>query len=352
VIAADRAAGHGSGSGGEGRPEGGERVDQELFLCQLETNTEPCETLADLRASLIRGRREAIEAARAAGSEAVAVATPVLGFARDDQSPTPKPRYLHIVDEYVDISSLVSGMHVHVDVGQDDELAVGVIDRLRPWLPILLAMSVNSPFYSGRDTGHASWRAQLWGRWPTSGPAEPFGDLRGYRAATQDLIDSGAAMDRGMLYLDARLSETYPTVEIRAPDVCTMLDDVVLIAALSRALVATTAAEAESGDAVAVWRSDVLRAARWRASRYGMARDLIHPLTRGLARPREVMRALLEYVGPALDDYGDRDEVSALIERLFSRGTGATQQRSVAESTGSLESVVADLRERTAAGVF
>ena len=96
-----------------------------------------------------------------------------------------------------------------------------VLDHLRPWLPVLSAISVNSPFNSGRDTGHASWRSQLWGGWPTAGPAEPFGDRAGYEAATQALMDSGAAMDKGMLYLDARPPSAYPTVEMRVADVCT-----------------------------------------------------------------------------------------------------------------------------------
>jgi carboxylate-amine ligase len=327
-----------------------ETVEQELFLSQLETNSQPSSTLAELRASLMRGRRDAIEAAHAVDCAAVAVATPVLGFARDDQTATRKPRYQHIVDEYADMSALVCGMHIHVAV--DGEEAVAVLDRLRPWLPVILAISVNSPFNAGRDTGHASWRSQIWGRCPTSGPAEPFGDLDGYRKATQALIDTGAALDPGMLYLDARISERYPTVEIRVADVCTDLDDVVLIAGLCRALVTTVAEQTRRGEPVPQWRSDVLRAARWRAARYGMSRNLIHPLHRGQARPREVSAAFVDFVADALDQTGDRDEVSELVERLFSHGTGATRQRSVAESAGSLDAVVKDLRERTEASVI
>jgi carboxylate-amine ligase len=345
AIAAD----HAPNESEDGQAANVETVEEELFQSQLETNSKPCATLSELRDSLIRGRREAIEAAEAVDCAAVAVATPVLGFVRDDQEPAPRPRYRHIVDEYVDMTSVVSGMHVHVDAADGE--AVGVLDRIRPWLPTLLALSVNSPFNDGRDTGHASWRAQLWGRWPTAGPAEPFGDLGGYRAATDAIIASGAAMDRGMLYLDARLAESYPTVEIRVADVCTELDDVVVIAAAARALVATAAEETKSGSPVPEWRTDLLRAARWRASRYGMARDLVHPATKALVRPRQVVGALLEHVGPALDEAGDREEVLRLVERLFAHGTGATRQRSVAEASGSLEAVVSDLRDRTAASV-
>ncbi len=108
-------------------------------------------------------------------------------------------------------------MHVHVDVADDGE-GVKVIDGLRPWLPVLRAMSVNSPYWRGTDTGYASWRSQVWARWPTAGPSDLFQDPEGYRAATEALVRSGAALDLGMLYFDARLSQSYPTVEIRVFD--------------------------------------------------------------------------------------------------------------------------------------
>jgi len=327
----------------------GEKLEQELFLAQLETNSIPCTTLAELRRSIVRGRGDALDAAAAADCAVVAVATPVLGWAREDQTTTPKPRYQHIVDEFGDTTTVVCGMHVHVGVGDDE--AIPVLDHLRPWLPVLLAISVNSPYNSGRDTGHASWRSHLWGGWPTAGPAEPFGDREGYDLATKALMDSGAAMDKGMLYLDARPAESYPTVEVRVADVCTDVDDALLIASLTRGLVATVAKQANRGVAVPEWRSDLLRSSRWRASRYGMSRDLVHPLTGSLSRPRQVLADLMGFVGDALDETGDRAEVDRLTERLFAHGTGATRQRSMAEAAGSLEAVVKDLRERTEASV-
>lgn len=325
---------------------GDEQIEPELFQSQIETNSSPAATLAELRQSLRRARRVAIEAAENADCRAVAVATPVLGFDKDEQRATRKARYQHIADEYADTSAIVCGMHVHVSVAGDE--AVPVLDRLRPWLPVILAISANSPFYNGRDTGHASWRSQVWGRWPTAGPAEPFGDIAGYRAATDALVDTGAAMDRGMLYLDARIAEHYPTVEIRVADVCTDPDVAVLTAALCRGLVSTEAARFEQGGPVPAWRTDLLRASRWRAARYGLSRDLVHPLKRDLASSREVVDALIEYVGDALDETRDREQVVDLVERLFATGTGATRQRSVVEATGSLEAVVHDLRDRTA----
>ena len=101
------------------------------------------------------------------------------------------------------------GMHVHVAIDSAEE-GVGCLDRIAPWLPVLLAVSTNSPFAEGRDTGYASWRTQLWSTWPSAGPTEPFGSYAGYRRACERMIASGAARDPGMLYFDARLSAGQP----------------------------------------------------------------------------------------------------------------------------------------------
>ena len=169
-----------------------------------------------------------------------------------------------------------------------------VLDGLRPWLPLLVALAANSPYASGEDTGYASWRQQAWGRWPVTGQAEPYGSAAEYRRVTEALIATGAALDPGMLYLDARLAASYPTVEIRVADACTDVDDAVLVAALSRGPGGDgRAADGPDADPV---RSDLLRAAHWRAARYGLSGSLVHPRTwalvpargrgRGAGRPR------------------------------------------------------------------
>jgi carboxylate-amine ligase len=263
---------------------------------------------------------------------------------------TPKPRYERIVRDFGMVGSEagVTGMHVHVDVS-DDEEAVGVLDRIRPWLPVLLAVSANSPYWLGADTGYASWRAQVWGRWPAAGQSEPYGDAAGYRAATQAILDSGAAVDRGMLYLDARLAAELPTVEIRVSDVCTEIGDVCLVAGLARSLVETAARAHEAGAAVPVMRTDLLRAAHWRASRFGMSHDLVHPLEHQLVPARQAVEALIGHARDALEEAGDQEAVLGLLEELVARGSGAARQRSVVEAGGDLRGVVKDLAERTRA---
>lgn len=320
-------------------------IDQELFLQQLETATAPCYGSDELRRSLLACRREAAESAAAAGAALVAVGTPVMDSGDDEV--TPKPRYQRIVSEFGEIGrqGSVCGTHVHVDVSDDQE-GVRVIDGLRPWLPVLRAMSANSPFWHGRDTGYASWRSQVWGRWPSAGPSDPFGDAAGYRAAADALVESGAAIDLGMLYFDARLSQRYPTVELRVFDAMTEPDDVILLALLARALVSTSAAPPVAARTTpSRWRHEMLRAAHWRASRDGLSRELLDPETASRRPAREVVASLVAYVRPALEDTDDVDEVTASSERLVAQGTGASRQRAAAESGGP-PAVVADLRTR------
>jgi carboxylate-amine ligase len=320
-------------------------VGPELFQQQIETGTAPCRTAAELRTEILERRRDAMRGAAAAGAALVAVGTPVFDY--DDSRVTPKSRYERIAVEFGAIGrqAVVCGMHVHVSVA-DDEEGVRVIDGLRPWLPVLRAMSANSPFWRGRDTGYASWRSQVWGRFPTAGPAEPFGTADAYRQVTGAMIASGAAIDEGMLYLDARLSRSYPTVEVRVFDVVTDPGDAVLLAMLTRGLVSTIAGSAATPPA-APWRTEALRAAHWLASRDGLSRDLLHPVDATRAPARTAVDALVEYVSPALEGAGDRSEVSGLTEALFARGTGSARQRASFEA-GGLAAVMSDLQRRFA----
>jgi glutamate---cysteine ligase / carboxylate-amine ligase len=331
---------------------GAPRVEAELFEQQLELASDPCSTLEDLRRSLVRARRAALDAAGAAGALAVAVPTPVL--AGGDERLTRKTRYQRILEEYGELArpASVCGMHVHVEVTDEDE-AVAVVDGVRPWLPVLLALSANSPYWHGRDTGHASWRSQVWSRWPTGGPREPLGGPADYHETARLLQEWGAAMDDAMLYFDVRLATALPTVEIRVADVCTDVDDAVLVAGLARGLVVTVLREHRATRGVGLsarWRSDLLRAAHWRASRYGVGDTLVHPLRRALAPALEVVEALTEYAADALDEAGDREDLLALARDVVATGGGAGRQRAVHARTGSLEEVLADLADRTARG--
>lgn len=321
-------------------------VEQELFLQQVETQSDPQTDLGDLRADLRAARRAAQEAAGSVGARLAVMPTPVV--ADVDGVVTPKDRYQRMMSRFGQVGrqAPVCGMHVHVDVA-DDEEAVAVVDRVRPWLPVVLAMSTSSPFDLGIDTAYASWRAEIWDSWPSAGPVEPFGDAAGYERAVGAVVASGAALDDGMLYLDARPSRTYPTVEIRVADVCTDLADTVLVAGVVRALIETFSAAWQNGAPPAPWRVDLLQAARWRARRDGLGGSLVDPVTGAPAPAEAVLQTLLDAIGPALDAYGDRELVEDGVARLLSDGTGATRQRAVAGPDLDLDAVVDDVLERT-----
>jgi carboxylate-amine ligase len=327
--------------------DGDDTVDRELLRHQVETRTEPATDLSDVRAQLVAARRRVGEAARDAGTAAVATGTAPFGAGEVQVSP--KDRYRAMVDEFGEISREAGtcGMHVHVGIESREE-GVAIIDRLRPWLPVVLALSVNSPYAEGRDTGYASWRSQVWSRWPTAGATELFGDPATYDALVDGLIAAGAARDAGMVYFEARLATEHPTVEVRVADVCTDVDDALVVAATVRAVATTAAAEWEAGTAPRPWRSELLRAAAWRAGRYGLAGTLVHPVERELAPARRVLESFVERMRPALDDAGDREIVTAGFERLLA-ATGASRQRAAYERGGSIEDVVADLVGRTEA---
>lgn len=321
-------------------------LDHELYRHQLETRTPPVTGLEELRTHLLRRRALAADAAAGVGLRTAAAGTIPLGH--EEPRTTRDDRYLAMVDTYGELARPggTCGMHVHVGISSDEE-GVRVLDALRPWLPVLLAISANSPFHEGRDTGYASWRALAWGQWPSAGPTERFGSVEGYRQVGRALIDSGAARDEGMLYYDARLARDYPTVEVRIADVCTDPDDAVLVAALARALVHRYAEPgSEPADAATRWRSELVRAATWRAARVGLAGRLLEPLTAQLRPAREVLGLLLDTVRGPLEAAGDVERVREGMERVLGEG-GSVRQRAAYERSGRLEDVVDDLVART-----
>lgn len=326
---------------GPGGPstDAGSSLDGELQRQQLETDTAPHRSMERLGAEIVAWRAHAEAAARREGARVAALGTsPLPVEPRAGRS----ERYREIVDRFGLIGSeqLTCGCHVHVGVESDDE-AVAVLDRVRVWLPTLLALSANSPYWQGRDSGYASYRAQVMGRWPTAGPPDAFGSVTAYRRRVEDLLASGVVMDEGMIYLDARPSATYPTLEIRVADVCQDPADAVLLAALGRALVETAAREWHAGRPAPDTPTAILRLATWQASRYGLRADLLDPAT-GRPRPADhVLATLLDHVRPALADHADLELVTAGLARLADAGNGAERQRRELERTGSLADVVA-----------
>jgi carboxylate-amine ligase len=301
------------------REVGGDGIaEDELKLQQVEIASDPAADLSALLADLVR-RRTVLNAAAADCGAAIAAS----GTHPLPTVPTtaPEERYQRMVSEFGVFArrELTCATHVHVSVGSRAE-GVAVLDRLRPWLPVLTALGANSPFWDGEDTGYAGWRTVLWGQWPSTGPQELFGDEAGYDAAVDEILRAGAMLDPGMVYFDARLSARYPTVEIRAGDACTDVRDSVVLAALCRALVARAAAEADDGIAPAAVRTSLLRAAMWRSARYGMTGELVDARRGELVPAWSLVDELVAYAAPALEDFGDTAYVREQLDRIRESG--------------------------------
>jgi len=326
-----------------GEPEDAEA---ELRLSMIETASAVCHDLEGLRRDLAE-RRSALAAKAARHGLALAGCGSVPESGTGHGAIYPHPRYEWMADQYrvlVD-EHQVCAMQVQVGV-PDRDLAVRLMGHLRPWLPVLLALSGSSPMFQRADTGYASYRTLVVSRWPTSGPPPLVASNAEYEGAVKDLVDTGVICDAGMIYFDVRPSARYPTLEIRVADACPVLDDVVLIAALARALVATTAQQIGDGPPPIY---PLNRAATWRAARSGLDDELVHPET-GRAGPAEVaVRALLAHVRPMLEERGEWATVDGLTTALLARGTSARRQRAVLQRDGDLRAVVASVVTETAA---
>jgi carboxylate-amine ligase len=305
------------------------QFEKELKAAQAELATRPGADLDAVARELAERRGELVAAAAARDVRVVAAGTSPVG---DRSDTTRDARYAVMAATFgaVERRQLTCAMHVHVGVDSDDE-GVRVLNGIAPWLPVLTALSANSPYHRGHDTGYASFRRVQWGQWPTAGPTGRFDSAREYHDTVRDLIATGAAHDDGMIYFDARLSAKYPTVEIRVCDVATDLGIAAALAALCRGLVATVAGT----EAPAPVRLELLRAAHWRAARYGLGGELVDPTHgRRLVPAEDAVAALLEVTEKALDAAGDTDRVRDVLDALRKDGTGADRQRAAVAAAG------------------
>ena len=334
----------------EGALEEGEEVMNELYLSQIETATPICRTLGEARAELVRLRRELNTAAREDGSRIAAAGTHPFSHWREQQV-TPKARYRSIADDYQQIARdlVIFGCHVHVGM-EDRELALQVMNRSRVWLAPLLALTANSPFWLGEDTGYASFRTELWSRFPMSGPPQLFGSRAEHDALVQALVDTESIQDATRIYWDVRLPQRVPTIEFRSADVCMTVDEAVMYAGLVRATVRTCYDAAARDLPHTPPRPELLRAAHWRAARFGLDETLIDLDARRSVPARELIETYLAFVRPALEDSGDWEEVSGIARDVLERGNGAARQREAYRRAGRIEDVVDLLVEETARG--
>jgi carboxylate-amine ligase len=299
----------------------------ELKLEQIETQTRPCLEYGELLEQIRAGRALADRAARKNNARVAALATSPLGLSSHT---TPDPRYAKMLERFglTAQEQLTCGFHVHTYVESHDE-GVAVLDRIRDKLAVLTALSANSPFWNGVQTGFESYRTQAWNRWPTAGSAGIYGNYSAYRRVVTRLLDTGVMLDEGMLYFDARLSRNHPTVEVRVADVCLRAEDAALIAVLVRALVETASREWHNDVDPAPVPTVLLRMASWQASSAGLAGELLDFGTFRPAPGADVVRSLVDYLAPVLHEQSELSLVRQGVEDIIARGTGAAEQRRV-----------------------
>ncbi|UQX88456.1 glutamate--cysteine ligase [Jatrophihabitans telluris] len=323
----------------------GPHVQPEMLTSQIEVATDVCASLAELRAALVSGRREAEQAASWAGATILATSSHPFASLSDIQL-MDRPRYGALVERF---GSLVTqfnlcGCHVHVGV-PDLDTAVAIMTRARPYLPVLGALTGSSPFHEGRDTGYDSFRLAWLALWPQGGPPAVLGSAQEYTRAVDELVASGLIEDAGALLWDIRPSSRYPTLEFRVADVCTDVEDAVLFAGLVRSLVRTLGAR--TLDQPLSLSDSLLRAARWRAARFGLTDSLWSPRQAKLVGAHDAIEDLLQELRPDLEEHEEYEELAQLLKRLLLKGTSGDAQRR-SRRRGSLVGVVRDAVALTA----
>ncbi|MDI6105229.1 YbdK family carboxylate-amine ligase [Actinoplanes sp. NEAU-A12] len=313
---------------------GDDRIKPEYMAYQVETATSVCTGLDELRQELTGLRLIAARAADRAGVHLVASGSPPFRAGPIDAL-TDGDRYRRLAHLFPEATraGATCGCHVHIGV-PDRELAAAVLTRIRPWLPALLALTVNSPVADAGDTGWSSHRYRTQLCWPTFRPPGVWASAARYDAEVRSHVASGAALDASGIYFLARLSSRYPTIEVRVADTGLSVDDTLLFAGVTRALIGTLIEDVRQ-------RMKVVPAPDARVSA-----DLLS-VARGGGRMGKDVARLLAKITPQLDGSGDTGEVYAGVERLRREGTGAERQRRLWRQHGPTGGFVAALAAET-----
>lgn len=325
----------------------GADLQTELLRCQVEAATRVCRYADELVAD-IRGLRARLAAgARRQGARLLATST-TIQEERGQLVIGPDPRYQRMAGHLgaLVFSGTTCGCHVHVGI-DDRATALAVSNHLRPWLPLLLALSANSPFHGGVDTGYASSRYVMWARWPTAGPPPYLESVDEYESIVRAMLHMKAALDRKMIYWDVRLSEHQPTLEVRIFDVAGTVEEAALYGVVVRALVSGALDRVASGQRAPRIPHETLRAGLWRAARDGLEGYCPDPDTGQLRPAHEVLGKLRTVIGPELRHPGEVSFVDHMFDWLRSCGGGAYRQRAAYCHAARLTDVVDFLAEQT-----
>lgn len=336
----------------KGTPLFAENIKPELTQSTIELISDICLDIATARRDLSTRRVLLTRLVNDEGLALVSAGTHPISSWRD-QDTTEKERYEELEEEYQDIirSNIIFGLHVHVGVDGKD-LAVKLMNQVRTWLPQILAISTNAPFWRGHNTGIKSYRSALWKRIPRSGMPGILASWKEFDEYVQTLVEMGCIDNGKKIWWDIRPHPFFDTVEFRICDMPATIEDTLAIAALCQALIAKLTWCHEQNIEVPVLTRDYLEENKWRAMRYGLDAEVIDFVQHRRLKMRDAITETLDYVDDVIDDLGSRHEMNYLRALMNSpNGTGADRQIAIFEKTHDLRNVVELLMEQTMQGI-
>jgi len=327
-----------------------EQIKPEMHQSVVELGTDICDSIEHARAHVIDLRSKLAELAAKAGLKIVSVGTHPFSHWRD-QHITEGERYKQIMEDMQLLAraNLIFGLHVHVGI-PDRESAIHVMNQARYFLPHIYALSVNSPFWVGEDTGLKGYRLKVFERFPRTGIPDSFESLSEYEDYCKLLVKTGCIDNAKKIWWDIRLHPFFDTLEVRVCDAQTRVDDTVAIAALIQAVIAKLFRLLRQNITFRIYRRRLLDENRWRAARYGIDGKLIDFGKEAEVEERSLLNELLEFVASEVNEFGTQREM-AHIERILREGTGADRQLAAWQKTQDMTAVVDQIVAETYEGL-
>ncbi len=337
----------------KGTSQFGDKIKPEMLQSAVEIVTDVCPDIQSARLELQNLRKMLLHLLQEQGLTLISAGThPQASWL--DQPSTPNDRYVELEEQLQDVvrSILIFGLHVHVGV-ENREIAITLMNQLRTWIPHLLAISSNSPFWEGRLTGIKSYRSVIWRPLPRNGVSEPFISWGEFESYVQSLVDAGIIDNGKKIWWDVRPHAFFPTVEFRVCDMPATIEDTLAIAALCQALVAKLTWLYKHSMATLVLPRYLIDENKWRAMRYGLDAEIIDFVQNRRLSMRAAIGELLDFVNDVLDDLGSHREIGYLRDLLEDpSGTGADRQIAVYKQTGSVDAVTHYLMQQTLEGMI
>ena len=329
-----------------------ERVKEEMHQAVVEVGTNICYNIQEARAEVTELRKHIIELADQQNLKVAAAGThPFSDW--QDQLITPNERYDALIDEMRDVArgNLIFGLHVHVGIESREE-GIQILNAVRYFLPHIYALSTNSPFWCGRNTGFKSYRSKVFDKFPRTGIPDFFASANEYDEYIKLLVKTNCIDNGKKIWWDIRLHPYFDTIEFRICDIPMRIDETICIAALIQALVAKMHKLMKQNLSFRPYRKVLINENKWRAARYGIQGKLIDFGKQEEVPYRDLCGELLNFVDDVLDELGSRKEVE-YINQILDHGTGADRQLAVFEQTGGdLKAVVDYIVEETKVGIY